>query len=108
MVRHLLARGARYSIAIAAALGDADRVRELLRTDPALANEFESPGKRALSAAAERGHADIVDLLLDAGADPNLPEGPMCPHGHALWAAAHFGYQDIAETPTDRRRGPQT
>ena len=97
MVRHLLGRGARYSIAIAAALGDAGRVRELLRTDPALANEVESPGKRALSAATERGHADIVDLLLDAGADPNLPEGPMCPHGHALWAAAHFGYPDIAE-----------
>ena len=97
MARHLLDRGARYSMTVAAALGDADRVRELLRADRALADEAESCGKRPLSAAAERGHGEIVDLLLDAGADPKLPEGPMCPHGHALWAAARFGFPETAE-----------
>ena len=93
----LLAHGADYSITIAAALGDEGRVRELLRGDPTLANAPEPGGKRPLSAAAERGHAAIVDLLLDAGADPNLPEGPNCPRGHALWAASHFGHRRIAE-----------
>lgn len=97
MVRHLLAHGARYTITVAAALGDADRVRDLLAQDAALANDLESCGKRPLSAAAERGHREIVDALLDAGADPTLPEGPMCPHGNALWSAARFGHADIAE-----------
>ena len=97
MVRHLLGHGARYTITVAAALGETERVRELLSEDKALANDLESCGKRPLSAAAERGHGEIVDALLDAGADPTLPEGPMCPHGHALWSAAHFGHAAIAE-----------
>ena len=97
MVRHLLARGARYTITVAAALGDAERLRELLAQDKALANDLESCGKRPLSAAAERGHGEIVDALLGAGADPTLPEGPMCPHGNALWSAARFGHAAIAE-----------
>ena len=97
MARLLLAHGARYTITVAAALGDAERVRELLDADRALADDVESCGKRPLSAAAERGHGAIVDLLLDAGADPTLAEGPMCPHGHALWAASHFGHAAIAE-----------
>ena len=97
MVRLLLANGARYSICVAAALGDEDRVRQLLAKDPSVANEAETCGKRPLSAAAERGYGAIVDLLLDAGADPTLADGPMCPGGHALWAAARFGHADIAE-----------
>ncbi len=97
IARRLLARGARYSITIAAALGDEDRVRELLGTNAALANEQEPGGKRPLSAAAERGHGTIVQRLLAAGADPNLPEGPNCPRGYALWAAARFDHRQIAE-----------
>lgn len=97
MARRLLSAGAEYTITIAAALGDETRVLELLRRDPALANQQESCGKRPLSAAAERGHLAIVNALLDAAADPNLAEGPNCPRGHALWAAAHFGHREVAE-----------
>lgn len=97
MARRLLARGARYSITIAAALGDEDRVRELLAADGGLANDQEACGKRPLSTAAERDHRAIVDHLLAAGADPNLAEGPNCPKGYALWAAAHFGHREVAE-----------
>ena len=95
--RRLLDRGAEYTPTIAAAFGDEERLRELLRRDPSLANQPEPGGKRPLSAAAERNHAAIVDLLLDAGADPNLPEGPNCPRGYALWAASRFGHRAVAE-----------
>ena len=97
MAHHLLHRGAEYSITIAAALGDQGRVDELLRSDGESANRPEACGKRPLSAAAERGHEQIVRLLLDAGADPNLREGPNCPRGYALWAAARHGHRAIAE-----------
>ena len=97
MAQRLLARGAHYSITVAAALGDEERVRELLATDRQLANDREAGGKRPLSAAAERDHRTIVDHLLNAGADPNLEEGPNCPKGFALWAAARFGYKEVAE-----------
>ena len=97
IARQLLARGARYSITVAAALGDEGRVRELLASDADLSNDQEPGGKRPLSAAAERNHADIVRQLLDAGADPNLDEGPNCPRGFALWAAAHHGYFEVAK-----------
>lgn len=106
IARQLLARGARYSITIAAALGDEDRVRELLGSNAALANDQESGGKRPLSAAAERNHVGIVKLLLDAGADPNLAEGPNCPKGHALWAAAHHGFFEVAKMLLDAGADP--
>ena len=97
LARRLLDRGADYSPAVAAALGDEARVEELLRADAASANLPEACGKRPLSAAAERGHHAIVRRLLAAGADPNLPEGQNCPRGFALWAAARHGHQAIAE-----------
>ena len=96
-VKKLLDAGANYTITIAAALGDEDRVRELLAEDRSLSNAMEPNGKRAISAAAERNHANIVRLLLDAGADPNLPEGPNCPKGYALWVASNRGFRDVAE-----------
>ena len=106
IARQLLARGARYSITIAAALGDEDRVRELLGSNAALANDQEPGGKRPLSAAAERNHVGIVKRLLDAGADPNLAEGPNCPKGHALWAAAHHGFFEVAKMLLDAGAHP--
>ena len=97
LARALLGHGADYTITIAAALGDIDRVKELLAADSSLCNHQEAGGKRALSAAAERNYGEIVKTLLDAGADPNLEEGANCPMGYALWSASHFGYFDIAE-----------
>ena len=97
VARQLLDRGADYSPAIAAALGDETRLEELLRADAATANLAEACGKRPLSAAAERGNLALVRRLLAAGADPNLPDGQNCPRGFALWAAAHHGHQEIVD-----------
>lgn len=96
-VQLLLQHGAAYSMTIAAALGDEDRVNELLAQDASLANHQETGGKRALSAAAERNYVGIVKRLLDSGAEPNLEEGPNCPKGFALWAASRHGFFDIAK-----------
>ena len=106
IARHLLKRGARYSITVAAALGDEERVRELLSSNAELANDHEQGGKRPLSAAAERNYAGIVKYLLDAEADPNLDEGPNCPKGYALWAAAHLGFFEIAKMLLDAGADP--
>lgn len=95
--RLLLGLGAKYTITIAAALGDLDGVRNMLAKDAELCNFIEPGGKRPLSAAAERDHEAIVRCLLDAGANPNLPEGPNCPRGYALWVAARRANREITE-----------
>ena len=99
--QQLLKLGAEYTMTVAAALGDRDQIEKLLRADRTLCNHQEFGGKRALSAAAERNYIEIVKLLLDAGADPNLAEGGNCPKGFALWAASHFGFFEIAHLLLD-------
>jgi len=97
MARYLIARGASYSITIAAALGDLARVKELLDRNADLIREAQPCGKRPLSAAAERGYIEIVKLLLERGADPNLPEGMTANKGTALYAACCQNNLELAE-----------
>jgi ankyrin repeat protein len=40
---------------------------------------------------------EIVNLLLERGADPNLPEEGIAPHGHALYAAVANKHYEIAK-----------
>ena len=61
----LARRGARIDLPAAAGLGFVDEAGHLLPTADAEARH------RALSLAAQHGHAEIVRLLLDAGEDPN-------------------------------------
>jgi ankyrin repeat protein len=103
VVTHLRQRGAYCDICTASHLGDQDRVRELLDEDPSLANRV-SPytsyylGSGApLKNAAARGHLEIVTLLLEHGADPNLPEEGIAPSGHALYAAAANKHHEVAK-----------
>lgn len=70
----LLAKGAVIDTGIAAHIGDIERVRQFIETDPSSASAANSFGKRPLSYAARRGYTEIVKLLLDAGATPNAPE----------------------------------
>lgn len=98
----LLARGASLDICTAAARGRADRVAELLRQDPSLANRVSDyvsyyPGSGApIRNAAGGGHIEIVKMLLARGADPNLPEEGIAPRGGALYAAVAGGHLEIA------------
>jgi ankyrin repeat protein len=95
--RLLLSRGAAYDLAIAAARGDLGRVRAALNEDARRINETRPSGKRPLSSAVEFGHHDIARMLLDRGADPNLPEGATAPRGAALHAAARAGSRSLVE-----------
>ncbi len=61
----LMRRGARIDLATAAGLGLADEATRLLPSADAEARH------RALSLAAQEGHAQIVRVLLDAGENPN-------------------------------------
>jgi ankyrin repeat protein len=112
VLAHLRACGAYMDICTAASIGDIERVRELLKADPSLANRVSDYvsyyiGSGApLKNAAARGHLEIVKLLLDRGADPNLPEEHIAPHGHALYSAAANGHHEIAKLLLERGAYP--
>ena len=109
---HLRARGAFIDLPTACHTGDIERVRELLRQDPSLANklgEYEGYYLGAgapLSNAAAVGRIDIVQLLLDHGADPNLPEEQIAPKGKALYSAVSNGHYEIAKLLLERGAFP--
>jgi ankyrin repeat protein len=95
--RLLLTRGAAYDVTIAAALGDIERVAAILDEDPARIREARPNGRRPLSAAVEFGHARIVRLLLERGADPTWPDADGSTRGAALHAAARAGDRPLVE-----------
>ena len=97
IARLLLSRGAAHDVTIAAALGDVDRVASLVAGDPARIKETRPNGKRPLSAAVEFGHARVVQLLLEKGADPTWPDADESPRGSALHAAARLGNRALVE-----------
>ena len=100
---HLVAKGAEVDLGMAAYTGDIARVRELLARDPDSVNrvaEYNSyyvgcgaPIKNAVVG----GQRAIVELLLEHGADPNLPEEQIAPRGHAFYSAVYHRHHDIAE-----------
>ena len=112
VMARLKARGALIDMPTACHTGDIERVRELLRQDPSLANkigEYEGYYLGAgapLSNAAAVGRMDIVQLLLEHGADPNLPEEQIAPWGKALYSAVHHGHYEIAKLLLERGAFP--
>jgi ankyrin repeat protein len=103
VLTHLQARGAYLDICTASYIGELERVRELLNEDPSLANRpsdyvtYYACSGTPLRNAAAAGHLKIVKLLLEYGADPNLPEEHIAPRGHALYSAVYNGHYEVAK-----------
>jgi hypothetical protein len=93
----LLARGARITLPLAAAMGRTEDARHLLPK--------EAPEHRhlALALASQYGHLEIVRLLLDAGEDPNR-FNPVGGHSHStpLHQAAGNGHLNVVELLIER------
>jgi ankyrin repeat protein len=87
----------------AIALGNAERVKVLLKVKPALAgskDQDDRDGQPALQRAVDLDHKEIVALLLDAGAPINDKDG----YGHtALHWAAFWGREGIAKLLIGRK-----
>lgn len=90
----LLSRGARYTVFVAALRGDAQFVRDALARDRSLADFEDTCHHRVLSAAVRRGDIAMTRLLLEHGANPNLPEEGAA-RGLSLWIAVNDGQQEI-------------
>jgi ankyrin repeat protein len=99
------------TVAAAVALGDAERVRELLHTDPGLLRKI-SPNGGLLTLAVNHGRLEMVELLLDLGADVDERimfdslEEPTPSWGMPLWHAALANQFAIAELLLDRGADP--
>lgn len=94
-VRALISRGADYSLAAAAGLGDTERAMKILKTHPESAARLDLTHRSPLSRAAREGHVYLVQLLLDHGADPTLAEMDA-PRGAALFLASAHNHLDVA------------
>ncbi len=107
----LLEHGAEFTIASAVALGDAGRVREILKADASLLRHIDRSGG-LLSLAVNHGQIEMVRLLLDLGADVDERvfleelEEPTPSWGTPLYYAAMANQLDIAELLLDRGADP--
>lgn len=107
----LLQHGAELTVRGAVALGDDDRVRELIGADPDQLRQIRSNGG-LLTLAVKHGQLDMVRLLIDLGADVNECtllqelEEPTESWGMPLWCAALAGDLAITRLLLDRGADP--
>ena len=80
-------------------LADAERVRSLVSRHPRLITTPDGRGDRSIHHAARNGDAEIVQLLLQNGADVNA----TTPRGHTVWYfAGGHGHLGTLQHFTDR------
>jgi ankyrin repeat protein len=85
VAEHLVARGAKLTLASAACLGRWDEARRLSAT------ASESEKQFALVLAALNGRAEAVKRMVEAGADVNRPSADLYAHGTPLHHAVYSG-----------------
>jgi ankyrin repeat protein len=100
---HLISRGANVDLCSACHMGNIARVQELIDRDPSCVNRLSDSVTYYLGSgspvgnASTAGHIEIVRLLLEHGADPNLREPGIAPFGKALYSAIAEQHLEIAE-----------
>lgn len=72
LVRLLLSYGATTGLHTLAVVGDDQAIAELMESEPIDVNELDTGNRTALFHAAHNNHLQVVRLLLDHGANPNL------------------------------------
>ena len=78
--------------------GEFETVKALIEKDPTLANKITSDGEHCLHLCALSGNADIVKLLLDVGADPDIRSNwEQGLRMHPLAWSTFYGRHDIIE-----------
>lgn len=115
IAEYLLDQGAPLDICTAAMLGLTDDVKALLIDDPELAHAHGAHNIPVMFYPAIGGSIEIAQILLDAGADINFPDGANSPlHGAALvgqtalvqWLLIHdanpYATDYEGKTPLDR------
>lgn len=105
LVGSLLTLGARYTISLAAAVGDLEGVIQFTNEDPDSVRRLNSARQSPLTLAARSGYLHIVEWLLDHGADPNLPED-CAPEGRALYDACCANDLPVARLLLERGANP--
>lgn len=93
-LRLLLAVGAEQDIFTAAALGDLPLVRKLVDKEAGLVGQLVS-GQTPLHLAAARGHRELVEFLIDHGAE--VGGRPYSHPRTPLHCAAEQGHKDVVE-----------
>jgi ankyrin repeat protein len=101
----LIAAGAEYTIVVALLMGDRAFARSALDRDASLANFEDTCHRRPISIAADRDDLEMVRLLLERGADPNLPE-EGAPRGQALWTAVYYKRREMARVLVEHGADP--
>ena len=90
----ILNSGVKPDLFEATAVGHIARVREFLKTDPEIINKYSNDGFPPLGLAAFFGHADIVQLLIEKGADVNAPSKNQM-KVRPIHAAVAFGDKEV-------------
>jgi uncharacterized protein len=103
MAEYLLSQGAELDFPAAVMLGDIDWVKSELDTDPALAQSAGAHGISVLFHAVVGGNLEMVQLLLDRGADITSITGP---DATALNAAAWRGDEEMSAWLIERGANP--